>query len=186
MPYREVRIGQEVFVTRVPPGAIAEWINIRERNKLIGYPDRPPDVDTPLLRMWISHPNEVNAFTISPETLEKAEEIYPIYSIVGAGPMDTEIKLLVSYASKENKYVFRHLLRSEDGTSLGDESFAFPEEMGTLALEADLRAFSEFPVLAGSEYYISTYEDFEFAQEETTRAQEELKEYYKDEDRLVN
>ena len=47
MPYREIHIGKETFITRVSDEAIKDWLGKREHLRNRGYPDRPPDVDTP-------------------------------------------------------------------------------------------------------------------------------------------
>lgn len=39
--------------------AVREWEAVRELNqRTSGYPDRPPDVDTPTVRAWVIHPGE--------------------------------------------------------------------------------------------------------------------------------
>lgn len=52
--------GAEEFHVRIPKAAVLEWVKLRERFRAEGRPDRPPDVDTPLMRLWIAHPGEEN------------------------------------------------------------------------------------------------------------------------------
>ena len=63
MPYRPVRLVVEgaspkTFHVRIPDSAIVEWLVERERLRSCGYPDRPPDIDTPTIRAWLPRPGE--------------------------------------------------------------------------------------------------------------------------------
>ena len=64
MPYRRIRLPSESghpepFWVRVPNGAVVEWLGERDRLRADGYPDRPPDIDTPTLRVWLPRPAEL-------------------------------------------------------------------------------------------------------------------------------
>lgn len=48
----------ETFSVRVSDEALASWLAERARLREVGYPDRPPDVDTPNLRAWLPRPDE--------------------------------------------------------------------------------------------------------------------------------
>jgi hypothetical protein len=172
MPYKEIRIGNEVFVSRISPEAVDEWLDIRERNRNIGYPDRPPDVDTPLQRAWISHPNETNQFTIAALGVE---DVFPIYSFAGDIPI-AEIKLLVTYRTKSDEYVFRRVARDNEGNTLGDKSYVCADnDHISEVFDNELEKVSQF---AGENPFISTYFDFEEMTRETKVAIKELEEYY--------
>lgn len=180
MPYRQISIGNEVFVSRVSPAAVDEWLNIRERNRVSGYPDRPPDVDTPLQRAWIAHPNEVNKFAIK---AGEARKVFPVYSLAGDIAI-AEVKLLVTYDTETNEYLFRRVVRRNDGTTLGDNTYSCDEEWGEDVLEKEIIDASRF---AGEHPFISTYSDFEELDAETKLAQKELDAYYgNQEERLLN
>ncbi len=62
MPYRRVVLhaatGSEVVLVRVPDAAVTEWLRERDRLREHGYPDRPPDIDTPTLRAWLPRRRE--------------------------------------------------------------------------------------------------------------------------------
>lgn len=48
----------EVFESRISRRGLAEWVADRDALAAAGFPDRPPDVDTPHLRQWVEHPGE--------------------------------------------------------------------------------------------------------------------------------
>ena len=63
MPYRTLRLLTqeglpETFWVRVPDPAVEAWLAERPRLRAQGYPDRPPDLDTPTLRAWLPRPGE--------------------------------------------------------------------------------------------------------------------------------
>jgi hypothetical protein len=63
MPYHRVVVAlpnglTEEFGARISPRGVAEWLNDREGLRIAGFPDRPPDVDTPKLRLWAMRPGE--------------------------------------------------------------------------------------------------------------------------------
>ena len=180
MPYQEIQIGNEVFVSRISPEGVDEWLVIRERNRKLGYPDRPPDVDTPLQRGWIAHPNEQNKFALIAGEVRTSFIVYTFAGDIA----EAEIKLLVTFDIKAKEYLFRRVVRRNDGSTVGDETFVYSEEEGEGALEAEIIGVSIF---AGEHPYISTYFDFEDLDVETKLAEKELKAYYgTQEGRLLN
>jgi hypothetical protein len=62
MPYRPVTVsaagGPETFWVRIADDAVADWLAERSHLRECGYPDRPPDVDTSSLRVWVPRPGE--------------------------------------------------------------------------------------------------------------------------------
>lgn len=178
MPYRQISIGKEVFVSRVSPEAVDEWLGVRERNRVSGYPDRPPDVDTPLTRAWISHPNEVNKFTIK---VEEARSTFPVYSLACDMPL-AEVKLLVTFDTETKEYLFRRVVRRNDGYPLGDNTYSCDEECGESVLEQEIIDVSRF---AGEHPFVSTYFDFEELDVETKLALKELNAYYGTQERSL-
>jgi hypothetical protein len=187
MPYREVRVGKETFVSRISQEALDEWAEVRERNRVIGYPDRPPDIDTPLFRAWIAHPNETNYFGV---VQSEFGDVFPVYSIsteVLIG-LPVEIKLLVSFRTEEQEYVFRRIARTLEGVTIGDVEDTVPLEDGPYILDAQIELFAEKFVKENDPVpFISTYFDSEATMQEAKLAEEELKEYYGDtKPRLVN
>jgi hypothetical protein len=58
VPYRSVTVSTssfppETFSVRVSDDALLAWLRERVPLRHRGYPDRPPDVDTPTLRAWL-------------------------------------------------------------------------------------------------------------------------------------
>lgn len=47
-----------IFNVRISDEGFADWLMNRDRLVEQGFPDRPPDVDTPTLRFWVQHPGE--------------------------------------------------------------------------------------------------------------------------------
>jgi hypothetical protein len=181
MPYREIFLEGETFVVRVPASAITEWLGSRDRGRYIGYPDRPPDVDTPLLRGWIQHPNETAKFNYLASTVGH-QEVFPVYSIScdALGPLSivVEAKLLVSYNVPQDKYTFRLIVRTLQGESIVDSEIDVDVTEIEEAFDVKIKQFAE--AFVGEGAFISTFADFEALQEETLLAEKELKEYYGD------
>jgi len=190
MPYREITIGKETFITRLTPDALEEWKEVRERNRHIGYPDRPPDVDTPLHRGWISHPNEVNKFALLSSELNTGS--FPIYSISCEKYIDSigaiiEGKLLISYDAQKDSCEFRHVARTLEGLTIGDTSFYASWEDAEAIFDDELESFARVFVVKNIDPFISTFIDYEALLEETEIAEKELKEYYGEtKPRMVN
>lgn len=182
MPYREIRLGYETFVVRVPTSAITEWLDSRDRGNYIGYPDRPPDVDTPLVRGWIQHPNESDKFNYLASTVGNLET-FPIYSLSceAQSPISNiviDVKLLVSYSIPTDKYALRLVIRTLEGESIADSEFEVESERAETVFDHKLEQFAESFISKTTVPFISTYADYEELMEETLLAEKELKEYY--------
>ena len=103
MPYRTFRVlshdGQpETFVVRVDDRAVIEWLAERAELRRRGYPDRPPDVDSPTLRAWLPRPGEYDHpyFAGRSAVLKGTESIWPIYTAIWHAPDRATTKVLVS------------------------------------------------------------------------------------------
>jgi len=179
MPYREVYLaGGEVAIARISDEAIIEWIEVRERNKTIGYPDRPPDIDNEFMRSWIQHPGDpgyeelrkralVNSF---PVITIAEEDIYKGWVI--------EAKLLIGFNEGEG-YTFRMVVRGiATGETLLDK-ISVKAEWDEQYYENVLTLYSNMFIHPHSDPpLISTYLDYEEMQAESILAEQELKEYY--------
>ena len=173
MPYKEIHISTETFASRVTNEAILEWLEARERNRVIGYPDRPPDIDTPMHRMWISHPNEINSFTHAPVNIP--QNSFPVYAICYANSL-AEAKLLVQF--EDNVYTIRRIIRTNQGESLGDFSYSVSEQDVAETFELELELYSQIFYYADFNPIISTYVDFAATEAEIATAYIELEEYF--------
>lgn len=60
MPYGRLKVDDETFVVRIAPEAVVDWLGMRPELRAAGFPDRPPDIDTETVRMWVPHPGEEN------------------------------------------------------------------------------------------------------------------------------
>ena len=188
MPYREIHVGKETFISRITQEALDEWLEVRERNRNIGYPDRPPDIDTPLFRAWVAHPNETNQFGIMQSEFG---DTFPVYSMSTETPiagLPVEVKLLVAFRMDTQEYIFRRVARTFNGITIGDVEGTVPIEDGPIVLDLQIELFAERFVNEGDPIpFISTYIDSEEAMQEAKIAEEELREYYGDtKPRLVN
>lgn len=88
MPYRAVTVQTddgraETYQVRISDAAVAEWLMERSRLQRCGYPDRPPDVDTPTLRVWLARPGEERLlyFRNGPTGVRSAaDSSFPVYT----------------------------------------------------------------------------------------------------------
>jgi hypothetical protein len=153
-------------------------LEVRERNKTIGYPDRPPDIDNEYMRSWIQHPGDpgyeelkeralVNSF---PVISFAQEDTYKGWSI--------EAKLLIGFNEGEG-YTFRMVVRElATGDTLMDKQSVktewdeqYYEDVLTLYSNMFIHPYSNLTL-------ISTYFDYQEALAESELSEQELKEYY--------
>lgn len=82
-PSRSPDAPEKLWV-RIPDTAVAEWLRERQRLRRSGYPDRPPDVDTPTLRVWLARPGEeaLRYFRESRGTASAVAGGFPAYTAV--------------------------------------------------------------------------------------------------------
>jgi hypothetical protein len=182
MPYRQVLLSTgELTIARISDAAITEWLEVRERNKNLGYPDRPPDIDTPLFRTWIQQPSDPGFEEMKKEA--HGANSFPILTLAqedntALGRMEpVEAKILISY--EENiGYIFRFVVRElKTGYTVMDKESVKPE-WDEQYYEDVLNLYSSMFIHPYSNpTMISTYFDFEEIWTETTLAEQELKEY---------
>src|SRR3990170_7630913 len=84
--YRPVTIptarGPETFHARIDDRAVGAWLAERPRLRACGYPDRPPDVDTPTLRLWLPRAEEVELPYF--RDVEQAARVVDVFPVVTA------------------------------------------------------------------------------------------------------
>jgi hypothetical protein len=98
VPYRRVAIHEpsgrvETVWSRVPPEAFLAWLSVRDDLRALGYPDRPPDVDTPTLRLWLPHLGETAVPYL--RDVSDATDSFPVLSVVWARPDGLTAKVMV-------------------------------------------------------------------------------------------
>lgn len=180
MPYREVHIGRETFVTRISDEAVQEWLDKREHLRNRGYPDRPPDIDTPLTRSWIAHPHEKTKIEMEVANSEIPAS-YPVYSLsfnINFGHDLVVHKILVSAITDTDEYIVRILaIWQSNGDTAFDRTLKVPHSdfvklfPEILESAAKLIAEDEIP-------FITTCDEYKALEDESNLAQKELDEYY--------
>jgi hypothetical protein len=181
MPYRQVLLSTgELTIARISNAAITEWLEVRERNKNLNYPDRPPDIDTPLMRTWIQHPGDPGYEELAKQashTLSFPIMTIAVQDVSGLGRLEpVEAKIIISY--EDSAYQFRFVVRElQTGATVMDKTAAKPEwdeqyYEDVLALYSSMFIHSYSPTVL-----ISTYFDFEEIWTETDLAEQELREY---------
>lgn len=87
--------GQRDIPLLIDDQGLAEWHESREHLRLSGYPDRPPDYDTPTMRYWVRHPNEASTFAGFVDERDPSSLVpYEMYSITPDGMLG--IKLIAA------------------------------------------------------------------------------------------
>jgi hypothetical protein len=178
MPYRKVQVGFETFVTRINDSALEEWLENRDRLRVVGYPDRPPDIDTKYSRCWILHPNEQISQYISSGTT--VTSTFPVYSLSFQASLlgGQEHKFLVTYDSDKEKYSVRLVAREENGETISDTDMYITHENISESFEEFLDLYASIILSPNDVPFIMTYVDFDEAEEEARLAEKELQDYY--------
>lgn len=81
MTYRQVVIGDEHWSVRISDASVEQWLGIREQLRMAGYPDRPPDVDTPTIRAWVERPGEETLPYFSQRREQEAAGYFPVITM---------------------------------------------------------------------------------------------------------
>ena len=142
-----------IFIT---DDALAEWEEHRRLLALNGYPDRPPDIDTPTLRSWILHPGEPGYEKDRLPNPSVVREPYESLSV--ALPRMPGLKILVDQNADKQIFI-RTRIQESDGSwlDLGPERPITPEEWE--AMKADLLSTAG-PGLTNCLMF-TTHQDFE-------------------------
>jgi hypothetical protein len=134
MPYRTFQIlsqggRSETFWVRIDNRAIAEWLPERAGLKRRGFPDRPPDVDTPTLRAWLPRSGEHDHPYFAGRTTARpmAESIWPVYTAVWHAHDRATTKVLVS-AAGDGAIVSRVLIEHPSGSHPVDKVKVYPPD----------------------------------------------------------
>src|ERR1035437_1996837 len=134
MPYRTFRVlsrdGQpETFVLGVDNRAVTEWLAERAELRRRGYPDRPPDIDTPTLRAWLPRRGEQGLLYFANRLLAKpaAESIWPVYTAIWHAPDRATTKVLVS-GTGDGGIVSRVVIEHRSGRRPIDKVKVYPPD----------------------------------------------------------
>ncbi|HEY5436076.1 MAG TPA: hypothetical protein VIK13_12645 [Candidatus Limnocylindrales bacterium] len=158
MPYRTFRVlshdGQpETFRVRVSDAAIAEWLPERAHLKRRGYPDRPPDVDTPTLRAWLPRLGEMTLpyFRDRPARSAGTGEAlaFPVFTAAWYRPSGTTTKVLVT-GFGDGSFMSRVVIVNASGDSPVDKVHRLGPDVDPGAVwtevETIVRAINEAPM----------------------------------------
>lgn len=96
MGYRRVQVdgpdGIEEFSIRISDQGFNQWVAARDSLRPTGVPDRPPDVDTDTVRVWVPHPGEEELPYFIRQREQEAAGIEPILTMVWrAGPLSVRL-----------------------------------------------------------------------------------------------
>jgi hypothetical protein len=105
VPYRTLLLrsadgAAETHRVRVSDAAVEEWLRERANLRDRGYPDRPPDLDTPTLRAWLPRPGEQGLPYFRDRSSQPVAPIdtvlFPVYTAVWHAPGGLTAKVLVT------------------------------------------------------------------------------------------
>ena len=132
MPYRQVRVitgdKTETVWSRVSDAATMAWLAERPYLRKKGYPDRPPDVDTATVRLWLARPSEERL----PYFRRLAHEAplggsFPVFTVTWHAPDGSGAKFLLS-GLLDGSFVGRLILEDEAGNMTIDKGHHYPPE----------------------------------------------------------
>ena len=134
MPYRRTSLtsqdgSTETFWVRITDAAVKEWLGERHRLRVLGFPDRPPDVDNASLRAWVPRLGEQNLpyFGGHSPARPRAESVWPIYTAVWHAPSGETTKVLVS-AAGDGAIVSRVVVEHPSGQRPVDKTKVYPPD----------------------------------------------------------
>lgn len=160
----------EEFLVRIDHPAFDEWIRDRDGLRAAGFPDRPPDVVTETVRLWVPHAGEEALPFWQDHTVDDpGEERYGIVryawrtddrltfaevAVIGNpdGSMDAHLHLVLS--GMEMPEWNRHFEAIEDPTKVGAEV----EGMAAMA--------AEMPVVTWERVLVTDYAEFSWVDQE--------------------
>jgi hypothetical protein len=170
MPYRHMHVRSddgptETFAVRIADAAVATWRRERPHLRTQGYPDRPPDVDTPTLRAWLARPGEQQLPYFRDHAGSTSEVrdpgTFPAYMAVWSSPYGTARLLVTGYADGE--LTSRVTLVNADGHCPVDVARPLPPdpELAWSQIESLVARLNETPVGWGpDDPLVTTYLDF--------------------------
>ncbi len=133
MPYRPVRIingdKTETFWSRITDQAVMAWLSERSYLKARGFPDRPCDVDTPTMRLWVEHDGEAKL----PHFRERAAEAalggaFPVFVASWHAHDDSGAKVIVTGLA-DGSLISRVILEDPAGHRTVDKAHRYgPDE----------------------------------------------------------
>jgi hypothetical protein len=173
MPYRQVSLLSdnglpEAFWVRVTDAAVAEWLPERAGLRHRGYPDRPPDVDTAILRAWLPRLGEgaLPYFRDLPVRSAGTGDalIFPVLTAMWHRPDGHTTKVLI-HGSGDGSFTSRVVIVDPSGETPVDKTHHLGPDVDPDAvweeIETIVRAINEAPMgWQPRDPMVTTYSDF--------------------------
>jgi hypothetical protein len=184
MPYRPISLPSETgfpetFWVRVSDAAVVEWLPERAGLKHRGYPDRPPDVDTPTLRAWLPRLGEgtLPYFRDLPARSAGTGDalIFPVFTASWHRLNGSTTKVLVT-GFGDGSFMSRVLIVSAAGDTPVDKAHRLGPHVDPGAVwtevETIVRAINEAPMgWQPRDPMVTTYADFLLLDDEMEAAE---------------
>jgi hypothetical protein len=179
MPYRKVTINGETFETRLSIGAVMEWLDHRHPS----YPNRPPDIDTPELRGWVSHPGENKDDPHFMERDRAKSESGMVYAVTAIPrPLTKDVpdvlKLIVTCDGDEYTFTMKGLYDHGQGEDFAGSHTTDADDDPDEALEGALRGFAM--LIQPNTVMVVTSLDMDRLEDELDKAERDIAEYFGD------
>jgi hypothetical protein len=173
MPYRPISLPSENGTTethwvRVSDAAVAEWLPERARLRHRGYPDRPPDIDTPTLRAWLPRLGEQTLayFRARPARSVRLGDtlVFPVFTATWHRPNGVITKVLVT-GMGDGSFLSRVVIVEPSGDCPVDKAHRLGPDINPdvvwAEVETIVRFINEAPMGWGPEDpMVTTYPDF--------------------------
>ena len=184
MPYRPISLLaenglSETFWVRVSDAAVAEWLPERDVLRRRGFPDRPPDVDTPTLRAWLPRLGEQTLpyFRDLPARSAGARDAlaFPVFTATWHRPSGVTTKVILTGLG-DGSFLNRVLIVDASGASPVDKAHRLgpnvDPEVIWQEVETIIRAVNEAPMgWEPRDPMVTTYADFLVLDAETEAAE---------------
>jgi hypothetical protein len=158
MPYRPISLpsengAAETHWVRVDDRAVAEWLPERARLRHRGYPDRPPDVDTPTLRAWLPRLGEQALPYFRDRAARSAGTgdalVFPVFTATWHRPHSATTKVILTGLG-DGSFLSRVVIVDESGNCPVDKAHRLGPDLDPNAVWAEvetvIRAINEAPM----------------------------------------
>jgi hypothetical protein len=188
MSYRSVSLPStsgttETFWVRVDDRAIAERLPERAGLKHRGYPDRPPDIDTPTLQAWLPRLGEQTLPYFRGRLARSARpggtQMFMVFTATWHRPNGVITKVLVT-GMGDGSFLSRVVIVEPSGETPVDKAHRLGPDIDPDAVWAEVetivRAINEAPMDWGPEDpMVTTYVDFAALNDEIETAEAEAR-----------
>jgi hypothetical protein len=188
MPYRRIRLPADndlpkTVMVRVDDRAVIEWLTERAELRRRGYPDRPPDLDTPTLRAWLPRLGEATLpyFRDQPARVVRGESgiIFPILTMTWHRPNGFTTKIILTGLG-DGSFVNRVCIVDDSGNRSVDKAHRLGPDVDPDAVWAEVetivRAINEAPMgWQPRDPMVTNYLDFAALNDEIETAEAEAR-----------